>query len=143
VTAVRSFRNHDDVHGLNHQSTQVTLQDPSDQDTVELDTAKHYSLTANLVFQIPRGMLRPYILIGGGLDMVSAEDQVYTSEFGYDVEILASESKTDFLAQGGAGKLLLMSQAFGLRIDGRYVYIFADPNAVKSINATAGIFLRF
>jgi hypothetical protein len=123
-------------------STPVMLQDPSDQDLVEVDTSKHYSLTANLIFQIPSGSFRPYFLIGGGIDIISAEDQVYTSEFGYEVEILSPESKTDFLAQGGGGILLFISPDFGLRLDARYIYIFADPNAVKSISATAGIFFR-
>ena len=125
------------------QSTSVTLQDPSDQDTVELDTSKHYTLTANFIFQMPRGTIRPYFLIGAGIDAISADDQIFTSDFGYEVEILAPESKSDFLAQGGGGILIFMSQEFGLRIDARYIYIFADPNKVKSINATAGIFVRF
>jgi len=125
------------------QSTKVTLQDPSDQDTVEVDSSKHYSLTANLIFQIPRGSFRPYVLLGGGVDIISAEDRVYMSEFGYEVEILAPERKTDFLIQGGGGILLFMSREFGLRIDARYISIYADPDAVKSINGTAGIFVRF
>jgi hypothetical protein len=124
-------------------STNVMLEDPSDLDSVEVDTSKHFTLTASLIFQIPKGAFRPYLLIGGGIDLLSAEDQVYTSEFGYEVEILSPERKTDLLAQGGGGILLFMSQEFGLRLDARYIYIFADPNAVKSISATAGIFVRF
>ncbi|MFC2165848.1 outer membrane beta-barrel protein [Acidobacteriota bacterium] len=125
------------------QSKKVTLQDPSDQDTVEVDTSTHYTFSANLIFQIPEGIFRPYFLIGGGIDILSVEDQVYNSEFGYEVEILAPERKTDFLVQGGGGILLFISQDFGVRIDARYIYIFADPNAVKSLNATAGIIIRF
>ena len=32
-------------------SSKVTLEDPSDQDTVEIDSSKHYSLTLNLIYQ--------------------------------------------------------------------------------------------
>lgn len=124
-------------------STKVILKDPSDQDTVEVDTLERYSLTANLLFQMPTGSFRPYLCVGGGIDKIQAEDQTYTSEYGYEIELSAPERTLDPLVQAGGGVHFLFSDVFGLRIDLRYVYIFSDPNAVKGVSAVAGILFRF
>lgn len=124
-------------------STKVILEDPSDQDTVEVDTLKRYSLTANLLIQIPTGNFIPYLCVGGGIDKLQAEDQTYTSEYGYEIELSAPERTIDPLFQAGGGIHFLFSDVFGMRIDARYVYIFSDPNAVKGISAVAGLLFRF
>jgi hypothetical protein len=124
-------------------SYKVILEDPSDQDTVEVDTLKRYSVTANLLFQILSGNFKPYLSVGGGIDKIQAEDQTYTTEYGYEIELSAPERTIDPLFQAGGGVHFVFSEGFGLRIDARYVYIFSEPNAVKCISAVAGILFKF
>jgi outer membrane protein W len=124
-------------------SSKVILEDPSDQDTVEVDTLKRYSATANLLFQIPSGYFRPYLCVGGGIDKIQAEDQTYTSDYGYEIEFSAPERTLDPLFQAGGGVHFLFSEDFGVKIDARYVHIFSEPNAVKGVNAVAGLLFKF
>lgn len=124
-------------------STKVALVDPSDQDTVEVDTSKHFSLTLNLIYQFPAGSLKPYLIAGGGFDSVSAEEKTYISEYGFEIIVEPPESTTDALANFGAGLLYSISQGIGIRLDVRYVLIFSKPESIKSLNAVLGLSFRF
>lgn len=124
-------------------ASEVTLQDPSDQDTLETHTSKHCSITLNILYQFSKGNFRPYIILGGGIDKVLAKDETYTSEYGYEIEVLATEKTLDPLAQVGGGIHLFLNPSLGARFDVRYVLIFDDPNNVKSLYASVGAFLRF
>ncbi len=132
-----------ELDGRYYLSSKVILEDPSDQDTVEINTSKHYSLTLNLFYQLSSGNLRPYLVIGGGVDKFSAKDETYITEYGYEVEFLAPVKTTDSLAQVGGGIHYLLSSNAGVRLDVRYVLIFADPDNVSSVNIMAGAFIRF
>jgi outer membrane protein W len=121
----------------------VTLEDPSDQDTVEIDSSKHYSLTLNLVYQFSGGKIRPYILAGGGVDKLLAEDATYTSDYGFSITLEAPEKTLDAVANFGAGLNFFMSGNVALRLDARYVMIFADPKNVNSLSAVVGLSFRF
>ncbi len=132
-----------EVDGRYFLSTAIILEDPSDLDTVEIDSSKHYSLTANLILQIGKGTARPYFVLGGGFDKLLAEDQFYTTEYGFSVDFLAPEKTMDMMAQAGAGIMIFFLDRAGLRLDARYIHIFSDPDDVSSINGTVGIFIRF
>ena len=132
-----------ELDGRYFLSTPMILEDPSDLDTVEVDSSKHYSLTANLIVQLGSGTVRPYVVLGGGFDKLLAEDQTYITEYGYDVDFLAPENTIDVLVQAGAGIMFFFVDRAGLRLDARYVHIFSDPDDVRSINGTAGLFIRF
>jgi len=121
----------------------VTLEDPSDQDTVEITTSKHYSLTLNFIYHFLSGKFRPYLVVGGGIDKLIVKDETYTSEYGYEIEFIAPEKTIDPLAQVGAGIQYFMSQNLGVRLDIRYVLIFDDPNNVSSIHFVGGALFRF
>jgi opacity protein-like surface antigen len=124
-------------------SSKVTLQDPSDQDTVEIDSSKHYSLTLNLIYQFMGGKLRPYILAGGGFDRLLGEDATYTSEYGFEITLEAPEKTLDVVFNFGAGLNIFLSDSVALKLDVRYVMIFADPNNVNNLSAVAGLGFRF
>lgn len=132
-----------EVDGRYTFSTKVTLVDPSDQDTVDVDTSKHFSLTLNLIYQFPAGNLKPYLVAGGGLDSVSTEERTYVSAHGFEITVEPPESATDALINFGAGFIYSVSEVIGIRLDVRYVLILAQPESVKSLNAVLGATLRF
>lgn len=124
-------------------SSKVTLVDPSDQDTVEIDSSKHYSLILNLLYQFMSGKFKPYVVAGGGFDNLSAEDATYTSEYGFAITLEAPEKTLDAVANFGAGLNYFVSDNLGLKLDVRYVMIFADPNNVNNLSAVVGLSFRF
>jgi outer membrane protein W len=135
-----------ELDGRYHSNTQLTLSDPSDGDRVTLDSSKHYSLTANLIYQFLGSKFRPYLLAGAGFDtLTGVDEQTLTTEYGYTVTFYPPEKKTDFMANFGAGLIYYAFGSVGLRLDARYVYIPGtdDHAAISSLNATAGLTLRF
>jgi outer membrane beta-barrel protein len=124
-------------------SSTVTLEDPSDQDTVDIDSSKHYSMTLNLLYQFMSGKLRPYIVAGGGFDKLLAEDATYTSDYGFEITLEAPEKTLDAVFNFGAGLNYYVSDSVALKLDVRYVMIFADPNNVNNLSSVAGLLFRF
>ncbi|NIM91660.1 MAG: hypothetical protein GTO17_12015 [Candidatus Aminicenantes bacterium] len=108
-------------------SGNTTLTDPSDNDTVEVDTYKHISgliaLGFNLVY---KPNLRLFINGGGGVSLVlDAEMKTYTSQLGYETQIEAP-NKYPLTVFGGVGAVINFSQSLGLWINGRYQYLAID-----------------
>lgn len=135
-----------ELDGRYHTSTQVTLADPSDGDRVALDSSKHYSLTANLVYLFLESKFRPFLLAGAGIDTLSGvEEQTLTTEYGYSVTFYPPEKKSDFMANFGAGFIYYAFGNIGLRLDARYILIpkTDDHAAISSLNTTAGLTIRF
>lgn len=124
-------------------SSKVTLLDPSDQDEVEIDTSKHHTITLNFIYRFLRGNIRPYIVVGGGLDKLLAKDQMYITKYGFEVDFLAPEKTVDPIANFGAGMQLFVSPNIGIRLDLRYVMIFAEPDSISGLNGVAGITFSF
>lgn len=124
-------------------NSRVTLQDPSDMDKVEVDSSKHYSMTLNIMFQFLERDLKPYIVVGGGIDKLLAKDEILTSEYGYEITFIAPEKTTDPVIHVGTGFHYSFGKRIGLRMDIRYVVIFCDPDKIKSINFVFGAFARF
>jgi len=124
-------------------SSKVTLQDPSDSDTVEIDTSKHYAVTFNVFYQFLKGSMRPYVLVGAGVDKLGAEDRTYTTEYGYDVGFYVPEKTVDPVASFGGGIRYKITSHFGLRLDFRYILIFAEPDNLSSMNGVFGISIGF
>lgn len=127
-------------------TSRVTLEDPSDGDTIDIDTTQHYTITGNLIYQLSTGNFIPYIVVGGGFDnLVNAEDQSITSALGYDVTLEAPEKKIDIVVNAGAGVNYFISSNSGFRFDARYIFTPStdDHPAINSLNITGGIFYRF
>jgi outer membrane protein W len=123
-------------------SSTVTLLDPSDQDTVDIDTAAHLAFNANFIFFAGKGNFRLYLTAGAGIDTVFAEDKTYTSAYGYEIEFLAPERKLDFLFNIGNGFQISISPKFGITVDARYMVVFSKPSNLKSLNLMAGVFFN-
>ncbi len=129
-----------------HTGTQLTLSDPSDGDSVTLDSSQHYSLTANLLYQFLDAQFRPYMLAGAGIDtLIGAKEQTLTTEYGYLVTFYPPEKKTDFVANFGAGFIYYAFGNVGLRLDVRYSIIPKTDEhvTISTLNATAGLAIRF
>lgn len=124
-------------------SSTVTLADPSDGDTVAIDTSRHYSLTLNFLYRFLRGNVRPYLVLGGGIDKLMAEDKTYVTEYGFEVDFLAPEKTLDPVANLGGGAYFFLKSNLGIRLDLRYVMIFSDPDSVGSLNGVLGLFFHF
>lgn len=135
-----------EVDGRYFSGSQVVLEDPSDGDRLTLDTTKHVSLTANLIFRMGSGRLQPYLLAGAGIDSLSgAEEQTLISENGYEITLIPPADTTDWIFNAGGGLTYWMTSRLGLRLDLRYVLIpgAEDLPSVTSWNAVAGLAVRF
>jgi outer membrane protein W len=124
-------------------SSNLTLMDPSDGDTVAIGSSKHYSVTLNFLYRFLEGNVRPYLAFGGGIDKLLAEDSAYLTEYGYEVEFLAPENTVDPVANLGGGVYLFLNPNIGIRFDFRYVTIFSERDTTTSLNGVVGIFVLF
>jgi outer membrane protein W len=132
-----------ELAGRYYFSSTVTLEDPSDQDTLEVNSAKHFSVTANFIYRLSGKTFSPFLAAGAGIDNLLAKDETYISTYGYETEFLAPEKKVDLLLNLGGGIQYSFSSGFGMVMDLRYVIIFNKPSNVKSLNLMAGIFMKF
>jgi hypothetical protein len=127
-------------------STKVNLEDPSDGDRAEVEIAKHYTITGNILYQLTTGDFVPYVTAGAGVDMLSgAEDQTIISELGYEVTLEAPAKKNDFVVNAGAGINYFINPTFGIRFDARYLIILKtdDHPLINSFNVVGGIVYKF
>jgi hypothetical protein len=124
-------------------SSELMLIDPSDQDEVEIDSSKRHTITLNLIYRFLQGNVRPYIVLGGGLDKILAEDQTYITKYGFEVNFLAPDRTTDPVANAGAGVLFSVGPNLGIRLDLRYVMIFSELDTLFGLNGVAGISYSF
>jgi len=124
-------------------SSKVTLLDPSDQDEVEIDSSKHHALTLNFIYRFLRGNIEPYIVVGGGLDKFLAKDKTYITKYDFEVDLLAPEKTIDPIANFGAGVQFFVRPNIGIRLDLRYVMIFAEPDTLSGLNGVAGVTFSF
>jgi opacity protein-like surface antigen len=123
--------------------TEITLLDPSDQDTVVIDTAKHYALTLNLVYRLLGRRLSPYVLVGGGWDKLVAEEETAMSEYGFEIEFVPPEKTSNMVANLGGGMEVFLLSNLGARLDVRYSIIFDDPHNQRTLNMTVGLLFGF
>ncbi len=124
-------------------SSKLTLVDPSDEDKVTIDSSKHYSFTLNFLYRFLEGDVKPYLVLGGGIDKILAEDKTYVTEYGFQVEFLEPERTIDPIANLGGGVYFSFSPNLCIRFDLRYVMIFSDPDAIGSLNGVLGMCVLF
>jgi len=124
-------------------SSSLSLTDPSDQDTVSIKSSKHYALSLNLLWELSAAKIRPYVVLGGGADKISADPVTATSEYGYEVTFTPPDKTLSFFANGGAGLRYAISPALGVQVDLRYRLLFSSPNTIQGLIAGAGVFWRF
>lgn len=106
-------------------SSKTTLTDPSDDDTVEIDTYKNYSGYLVFGLNLVRSRSADFFL-NSGIGVVyspDAETKTYTSHLGYETEIEPPEKKYPFSGFGGIGLRLKLSSSTAVLFSGRYLYI--------------------
>ncbi len=124
-------------------SSKLTLVDPFDQDEVEIDSSKRHTISLNFIYRFLQGNVKPYIVVGGGLDKILAKDQTYTTKYGFEMDFLAPDKTIDPIANIGAGVQFFFRPNIGIRLDLRYVMIFAEPDNLSGLNGVAGISFFF
>lgn len=124
-------------------NSMVTFLDPSDQDTVEINTSKHFSISLNLLYQLFKGKIRPYIVLGGGIDKIFAEEESYISSYGYEIEFGLLDRTIDLFANTGFGLYFWVAPLFDVKIETRYIFMFAESESIKSLNVVVGFMFRF
>lgn len=118
--------------------------DPSDNDTVEMDTYKCTSGFLTLGVNIVRSsVLRLYINGGGGVSYyVDAEGKTYVSEDNIAVEVDPLEKKYKLAGFGGIGLELYFSQTGGILLNARYLHIgVEEPQPIYMV--MAGLVWKF
>lgn len=123
-------------------SSRVTLMDPSDLDSVEVDSSRHHALTVNAAYRVFKNRLSPYVLVGGGFDNLLAKDEMHRSEFGFDIEFLAPEKRTNGVVNLGGGIIFSTLRSLMTRLDVRYSLIFSDPHQ-KILSLSLGLTYAF
>ncbi len=124
-------------------NSKIILSDPSDDDTVEIDTSKQYFASLNVVYQCLQCKFRPYVLAGGGINKLLAQTGTYISEYGYEIELSIPDKTTALFAQFGGGLDVLLSSSFGVLADVRFVYLFTEPDNILSLFAGVGAYFLF
>lgn len=123
----------------------ATLEDPSDNDSVEIDTYKNSSLFLTLGFNIFRSKNFNSFLNGGaGLNLIlEKETKIYTSKLGYETQILPPKSKSNLTGFGGIGILYKMNNFIGVLLNARYLYISYEDNPEKGLEILTGLNISF
>jgi hypothetical protein len=132
------------IEGHYNFNGKAILTDPSDGDTVQVDTYRYASGFFTLGVNLMRSRtVRLYINGGGGIRYnLDSEIKTYTSELGYETEIDPPEKKYLTEAFGGVGVELYFSPSSGVVLNGRYSYVnFESPQTYFVV--LAGVVYRF
>lgn len=126
-------------------ASQMTLEDPSDNDTVEIHSAPHLTISLSFLYHFFPGRISPYILAGGGADIAFPRAATYTTQYGYEIIMAVPPIKDrwDWEAHAGCGFVLFLKQWLALRVDIRHSWIFDSPHTVKSLQAIGGVEFSF
>ena len=125
-------------------SVSMTLTDPSDGDTVAVSSAAHADAALNLLWEFGRGLVRPYVIVGGGVSaLIGAKSQTGTSALGFEVLFDPPGHTVSALIKAGGGLLFQLSSGFGLRIEGNYFRTLAAEStpAVSWMGVQMGAFI--
>jgi hypothetical protein len=131
------------IEGHYNLSGEAVLTDPSDNDTVNIETYKYASGFLTLGFNIiNKNSLRLYISGGGGVSYsLGAEMETYTSGGGYETHIEVPEKKYPLTGFGGIGVEIYFSPTSGLLLSGRYLYAGLDQPQTMIV-AMVGLVFR-
>ena len=141
VFSARSFAVGLDInYGL---STQVDLRDPSDGETIQVDTTKSLVAALNLSQYVNLSrQMQLFISLGGGAEFRMADDTEYISNLGSKIVINAPAKPFSPLATAGIGLQYMFSAALGISLECLATYIFRDPPQILVAPALA-LVLKF
>ncbi len=120
------------------------LTDPSDNDTVNINTYRFASLFFTLGFNLVNSdLLRLYINGGGGVSYtLNTDSRTYTSQMGYETQISPPDRKFPLSVFGGTGLDFKISSNLSIIMSGRYQYIeFKQPQTMIIVLAGIAILL--
>jgi len=132
-----------ELRGEYIMATPLILTDPSDGDSVSVDSGGHLAAALNLIWEPFAGRLRPYLVAGGGADRLFAETVSTTSRYGYEVAFGRPDKPLNAFVNAGAGVRWLAFSSVGIELDLRYRRLLSRPDRVSGLTAAAGLFLRF
>jgi hypothetical protein len=106
-------------------SAQVDLRDPSDGETIMVDTPNNLSAVFNFYkyFDLSR-RLGLVVSLGGGVENLVAEEKEYLSSLGSKIIIARPEKAVSPLAAGGIGLQTMLNRSLGFVFDFQALYIF-------------------
>lgn len=122
----------------------TTLTDPSDNDSVNINTYRFASLFFTLGFNLVNSdLLRLYINGGGGVSYtLNTDSKTYTSQMGYETQISPPDRKFPLSVFGGTGLDFKISPNLSIIMSGRYQYIgFKQPQTMIIVLAGIAILL--
>lgn len=133
------------LEGNYNMGGKATLEDPSDNDTVEIDTSKNANLFLTLRLNIlSQSSFNLFLNGGAGLNYIlEKETKIYTSKFGYETQILPPKNKTNLTGFGGMGILYKMSESIGLFLNARYLYISTEDLPTNGFVVLGGLNIGF
>jgi hypothetical protein len=97
----------------------------------------------NVLWTLFDAGLRPYVVLGGGVDKLIGDAVTVQSSLGYDVTFLPPTKTLSVFGNAGAGVRLPLTASLTAQADIRYRLIFSKPDSVSGLFATAGIGWRF
>jgi hypothetical protein len=132
------------IEGHYNLSGKVTLTDPVDPDTVEVDTYKYASGLFIVGFNFVNNQRVRVYLNGGAGVRYNLDDEIksYVSENGYLTEVDPPDKRFILEGFGGAGLELYLSRNSGILLSGRYVYVALEESQ-KAMVVLAGVVYRF
>ncbi len=130
------------LSGNYYLSSSVELSDPSDGDTVNIDTSPHFGVSLNLFYSLDSGIIKSFFYIGGGFDKLFSEDKVYTSNYGYEIVFLSPEKTVDPLFNVGGGVDINVFTIVYMRLKAAYTMIFSEPATIKSMSFALGFCVK-
>ena len=124
-------------------AAKVDLRDPSDGETIRVDTPKNLIAALNLYqyFNLSKQM-QIFISLGGGGEYRMADDKEYTSNLGSKIIIAAPAKPFSPLAAAGIGFNYMFFDSLGISLECQGAYIFRTPKQIL-ISPTLGINLKF
>lgn len=123
----------------------VVLEDPSDGDTLALDSSPRWSLTLGAFFRLSRGRIQPYLGGAAGLDAIGGGEVRAVSRYGYTIVLpaLSFKDRFDPLLAAGGGVLVRISGWLGARLDARYIWVLERTGPLRGVQAGGGLTLSF
>lgn len=132
-----------ELDGRHAFASKVKLLDPSDADSVEVNTAARSFASLNICYQCIRCNFRPYFLVGGGLNGTAAKERNYTTLNGYEIDFAEPGKKTALMVLMGWGMDLAIRGSAGVRLDVRFHYLFEKPDNIPVVFFGIGAYSFF
>lgn len=124
-------------------SATVDLRDPSDGETIAVDSPKNLTAVISLYnyFNLSR-RLGLYVSLGGGLENLMAEEKEYLSNLGNKIIIAGPDQALSPLAAGALGLQAMLSRSLGLAFDFQATYVFRKNNQLL-LSPSLALVLKF